>query len=90
MSPRARQPDPSEPAAPEPTFDQRIDRLEQIVAELEQGRIGLEAAIERYQEGTALVRQCRAVLDAYQKRVEELSDAGLAPYAADPDAKSSG
>jgi exodeoxyribonuclease VII small subunit len=70
-----------------PTFDERLVRLEQIVAELEQGRIGLETAIERYQEGTALVRQCREILDGYQKRVEELTEAGAKPYAADPDAR---
>jgi exodeoxyribonuclease VII small subunit len=56
------------------------------VSELEQGRIGLEEAITRYQEGTDLVRQCRAVLDGYQKRVDELTESGLKPYAADPDA----
>jgi exodeoxyribonuclease VII small subunit len=73
--------------AAEPSFDQRLERLEQIVGELEQGKIGLEQAIGRYQEGTELVRQCRAILDQYQKRVEELTDSGLAPYAGDPDAK---
>lgn len=70
----------------EPTFDQRLAKLEQIVSELEQGKIGLEAAIERYQEGTALVRQCRALLDGYQKRVEELTESGSKPYEGDPDA----
>jgi len=81
----------SEPAAPEsasqPSFDQRIERLEAIVAELEQGKVGLEDAIARYQEGTELVRRCRELLDSYQRRVEELTDAGSKPYPGDPDAK---
>lgn len=74
-------------SAPEPSFDQRIERLEAIVAELEQGKIGLEDAIARYQEGTELVRRCRELLDSYQRRVEELTETGSKPYAGDPDAK---
>ena len=69
----------------QPSFDERLQRLEQIVTELEQGKIGLETAIERYQEGSALVRQCRTILDGYQKRVEELTETGAKPYAGDPD-----
>ncbi len=76
----------SEPRS-EPSFDERLQRLEQIVADLEQGKIGLEAAIERYREGSELVRQCRTILDGFQKRVEELTEAGAKPYGADPDAK---
>ncbi|MBM3988783.1 MAG: exodeoxyribonuclease VII small subunit [Planctomycetes bacterium] len=74
-------------AAPEWSFDQRIERLEALVRELEQGQIGLEDAIARYQEGTELVRRCREQLDLYQRRVEELTEAGSKPYAGDPDAK---
>lgn len=71
----------------EPTFDERLERLEKIVAELEQGRIGLEQAIERYQEGVALMRACRSALEQYRKRIEELqADGSLRPFAADPDA----
>ncbi len=68
------------------SFDERLARLEQIVAELEQGKVGLEDAIARYQEGTELVRGCRELLDRFQKRVEELTEAGAKPYAGDPDA----
>lgn len=76
----------------EPSFDRRLARLEDIVGELESGGVALETAIERYQEGVELLKSCRAILDGYKKRVEELSasaDAGLVPYAADPDVASS-
>jgi len=70
----------------EATFDQRLERLEKIVVELEQGRIGLEDAIERYQEGVALMRSCRATLDQYRRRIEELqADGTTQPLASDPD-----
>ena len=71
------------------TLDQRLARLEAIVAELESGGVGLEAAIERYQEGVELLKDCRTVLSGYRKRVEELSasaEESLRPYAGDPDA----
>ena len=81
--------EPTQPqsAAAEPGFDERLARLEKIVAELERGEVGLETAIERYQEGVEIVRRCRALLDGFQKRVEELTESGNVPYAADPDAK---
>ncbi len=69
------------------SFDQRLERLEKIVAELEQGRIGLEQALERYQEGVGLLRACRSTLDGFRQRIEELAESGaLQPFAGDPDA----
>jgi exodeoxyribonuclease VII small subunit len=73
------------------TFDQRLGRLEQIVAELENEKIALEPAIERYREGVELLKSCRTLLDGFKKRVEELSadaEGGVRPYAHDPDAGS--
>jgi len=75
-------------AESEPSFDARLARLEAIVAELENEKIPLETAIERYQEGVSHLKSCRAILDGYQKRVEQLSadaEGGTTPYAGDPD-----
>jgi exodeoxyribonuclease VII small subunit len=72
-----------------PTLDQRLARLEAIVLELESGGVPLESAIERYQEGVELLKDCRAVLAGFRKRVEELSQSAeesLRAYAQDPDA----
>ncbi len=78
---------PPTPERPAPTFDARLQRLEAIVAELEQGGLALEPSIERYQEGVGLLRECRAVLQSLEQRVEELSNQGeLTPLAGDPDA----
>lgn len=74
----------AEPAA----FDARLARLEGLVAELEDGGLGLEAAIDRYREGVALLRGCRETLASFQKQVEELGQEGAGgarPYAGDPD-----
>ncbi len=76
--------------APATGFDSRLARLEAIVTELESGGLALESSIDRYQEGVALLGECRTILSGFQKRVEELSaeaEGALRPYAGDPDAK---
>lgn len=73
---------------PEPGFDQRLARLESLVAELEQGGLGLEPAIERYQEGIGLLKECHRALEGYKKRVEELTreaETEIRPFEDDPD-----
>ena len=55
---------PKDPSDDEPGFDARLARLEALVAELEEGELGLEPAIERYQEGVELLQRCR---DAFTK-----------------------
>lgn len=82
---------PKKPAVPaDAGFDARLTRLEAIVGELEGGGLPLENSIDRYQEGVALLRECRGILESFQKRVEELSadaESSLKPYASDPDAR---
>jgi exodeoxyribonuclease VII small subunit len=79
----------SDQTAGEPRFDERLQRLEALVSELEQGELGLESSIERYQQGIVLLKECQGLLSRYRKQVEELTadaEAALRPYAADPDA----
>jgi exodeoxyribonuclease VII small subunit len=69
-------------------FDDKLSRLEKIVGELEQGGIGLEPAIERYQEGIQLLKECHGALEGYRRRVEELTrdaEAAMRPFEGDPD-----
>lgn len=69
-------------------FDEELAELERIVAELEQGGLGLEKAIERFGAGVALLGRCQAALSRYSKRVEELTgdaEKALANFADDPD-----
>jgi exodeoxyribonuclease VII small subunit len=72
------------------SFDASLARLEAIVAELENGGIALEPAIERYQEGVTLLKTCRGILAGFKQRVEELSASAeleTRPYDGDPDDK---
>ena len=56
-----------------PTFEEARAELEQIVAQLESGEVGLEDAISLWERGEELHRLCLAKLDAAQGRVDELS-----------------
>ncbi len=70
----ARKVDKVEPAAegaPEP-YDQLVERLEQVVGELESGGLPLEKSIEKFAEGMRLVREAGARLDEAERRVEQL------------------
>ena len=76
---------------PETGFDQRLERLEALVGELENGGLGLEASIARYQEGVQLLRECRSTLESFRTRVEELgADGSTPPFGGDPDARAEG
>ena len=71
------------------TFEQALGKLEELVEQIESGEVGLEESIARYEEGIKLIKQCRAILDAAEKRIQllakgedgELSPAGELPEA---------
>ena len=69
-------PPPVSPAAIDadgPTFEQALHELEQIVHDLEEGQLGLNAALQRYEEGIKLLRRCQGLLDGAQRKIEILS-----------------
>ena len=60
----------------EPTFAQDLQKLERTVRELESGRLDLDDALKRFEEGVALTRKLRAKLDEAEGRIEQLLDDG--------------
>ena len=54
-------------------FEVALERLEEIVDELEGGEASLDKAVALYEEGVKLFRYGRDRLNAAQKRVEELA-----------------
>lgn len=56
----------------EPSFEQALARLEEIVRALEGGNVPLEDLIKLYDEGTALVKQCTEKLNAAEEKVRLL------------------
>lgn len=59
--------------APKLTFEQALEKLEEIVSAIEAGEIGLEESIEKYAEGIELIKHCRSVLDAAEKKIQILT-----------------
>jgi len=54
----------------EQTFENAVERLEHIVEEMEADQLPLEEMLQRYEEGTRLVKLCGEKLTAAEKRIE--------------------
>ena len=57
------------------TFEESMQRLEQIVRTMERGEVPLEESLKLFQEGTELVRSCNQLLDAAQLQVKTIMTA---------------
>ena len=68
------------------TFEESVAQLEQIVAAIESGQIGLEESLAKYEQGMELVNKCRSTLDRAEKRIEQLTQTadGLGAEPLDP------
>lgn len=51
------------------TFEQALNRLEEIVRKLESGEVSLDESIEIYQEGILLSKQCSDMLQEAEGKV---------------------
>ena len=54
------------------TYDEAVQRLETIVAQLERGGKNLDETLAMFEEGTILLRQCQAELSEAEGRLAEL------------------
>lgn len=54
------------------TFEQSMQRLEQIVRAMERGDVALEESLKLFQEGTELVRSCGKLLDDAELQVKKI------------------
>ena len=57
------------------SFEQNMQRLEQIVRAMERGDVSLEESLKLFQEGTELVRSCGKLLDEAELRVTKITAA---------------
>ncbi len=55
------------------TFEDSITRLEEVVKLLERGDAPLDSALALFEEGTALVKVCSAMLDEAEQKVTILT-----------------
>ena len=76
-----------------PSFEQAIQRLEQIVADMERADLPLEDVLKQYEEGTRLVQFCSQKLEEAEKRIELLTrkadgTVALAPFTTETEPQS--
>ena len=74
-----------------PTLESAMQRVSEIVSEMEEGNLPLESLIVRYEEGVGLVKFCQEKLDAAEKRIQVIArdargNVELTGFAGDPEA----
>ena len=60
------------PRKKEPSFEEALARLEQIVGEMEQGELNLQDLVLRYSEGVTHANQCTQSLSRAEKAMDLL------------------
>ena len=61
-----------QPEAQKLTFEQAMEKLEQIVASMEQGGVPREEMIGKFEEGAALASYCQEKLASLKRKMEIL------------------
>ena len=62
--------------AKEQTLEQTFEKLENVVAKLEQEEISLEGSFKLYKEGMKLIKSCNDRIDKVEKEVLKLNENG--------------
>ena len=57
----------------EPKFEKDLEKLEEIVAALEEGELSLDDAMKRFEEGIKLAKRCEKALSEAEKKIEILT-----------------
>jgi exodeoxyribonuclease VII small subunit len=60
------------PKSKERGFEESLSALEKIVGQLESGDLPLERALDLFEEGVVLARQCQSQLEEAERKVELL------------------
>jgi exodeoxyribonuclease VII small subunit len=72
-------------STPELSFEQAMERLEEIVGSMESDRMPLDEMVTSYEEGMKLLQRCRQRIENARQRIESISlkadgRAELAPF----------
>lgn len=55
------------------SFEDAIKQLTDIVDRIEGGRTPLQTSLEQYEQGMNLIKHCRGILQAAEKKIEKIS-----------------
>jgi exodeoxyribonuclease VII small subunit len=56
------------------SFEKRLEKLEQLVAQLEQGDISLDESLKAFETGVSLTKSCLATLKNAELKVQQLDN----------------
>lgn len=56
-----------------PGFEQNIATLEQLVKQMESGKMSLEDSLKAYEDGVSLIKSCQNELEKAKQKVQILS-----------------
>jgi len=59
------------------SFEEALEELEKLVAQLEQGDLPLDQALKAYERGVALTHSCQQSLERAEQKVRILSEKSL-------------
>lgn len=50
-------------------FEESMEKLEKIAAELEDGKLNLEESLEKFEEGMKLSKKCNDIIENAEKKI---------------------
>lgn len=50
-------------------FEESMKKLEEIVTELENGKLNLDESVEKFEKGMKIARQCNTILENAEKKI---------------------
>lgn len=56
----------------EESFEEKILKLEEIVAELEKGNLSLDDSVQKFEEGIKISKECSKMLESAEKKISIL------------------
>ena len=59
-------------SAKQPNFEDALEKLEALIAQMEVGEVGLEEMVRRFEDGTNLLNLCIDKLRSAEHRIEVL------------------
>ena len=68
----------------EPRFEKDMEKLEKIVAALEEGGLSLDESLKRFEEGIKLARRCDKALTQAESKIEILAKNADGDLVAEP------
>ena len=54
------------------SYEDAVERIEELIDAIESGEIGLDESLTAFEEGMSLIKVCRARLEKAEQRVAEL------------------